>query len=117
MSPTTLANAFSKDSSATAVIVPGSPALHVSYQKLSADVKAFQQQLANVGVSAQAAVRSTLHQSINEACTDFTLSLGLHRAPQYIRVHRLLYCRIVAASDRGAPEPSIQAVGIRILHR
>lgn len=57
MSPSTLANAFSQDSSATAVIVPGSPALHVSYKKLSADVKAFQQQLANVGVSAQAAVR------------------------------------------------------------
>jgi len=47
MSPTTLANAFSKDSSEIAVIVPGSPALQVSYQKLSADVKAFQQQLAN----------------------------------------------------------------------
>jgi acyl-CoA synthetase (AMP-forming)/AMP-acid ligase II len=60
MSPTTLANAFSKDSPDTAVIVPGSPALHVSYQKLSADVKAFQQQLANVGVSAEAAVSIAL---------------------------------------------------------
>ncbi|KAF1921954.1 hypothetical protein BDU57DRAFT_511042 [Ampelomyces quisqualis] len=60
MSPTTLANAFSKDSSATAVIVPGSPALHVSYHKLSVDVKAFQQQLASVGVSAQAAVSIAL---------------------------------------------------------
>tara|TARA_R110002003_G_scaffold52_21_gene4519 strand:- start:22808 stop:24283 length:1476 start_codon:yes stop_codon:yes gene_type:complete len=60
MSPTTLADAFSSDSSATAVIVPGSPALHVSYQKLSADVKAFQQQLANVGVTAQAAVSIAL---------------------------------------------------------
>ncbi|KAH3948578.1 hypothetical protein HBH53_097860 [Parastagonospora nodorum] len=60
MSPSTLADAFSKDSSATAIIVPGSPALHVSYQKLTADVKAFQQQLANVGVSAQAAVSIAL---------------------------------------------------------
>lgn len=60
MAPTTLANAFSKDSSATAVIVPGSPALHVSYQKLAADVRAFQQQLANVGVTAQAAVSIAL---------------------------------------------------------
>ncbi|KAF2833630.1 acetyl-CoA synthetase-like protein [Ophiobolus disseminans] len=60
MSPTTLANAFSSDSPATAVIVPGSPALQVSYQKLSADVRAFQQQLANAGVSAQAAVSIAL---------------------------------------------------------
>ncbi|KAH7389570.1 hypothetical protein DE146DRAFT_620155 [Phaeosphaeria sp. MPI-PUGE-AT-0046c] len=60
MAPTTLANAFSKDSSATAVIVPGSPALHVSYQKLAADVRAFQQQLANVGVTPQAAVSIAL---------------------------------------------------------
>ncbi|KAH7084929.1 hypothetical protein BKA63DRAFT_5699 [Paraphoma chrysanthemicola] len=60
MSPTTLADAFSKTSSATAIIVPGSPALHVSYQKLSADVRAFQQQLANVGVTAQAAVSIAL---------------------------------------------------------
>jgi ABC-type uncharacterized transport system auxiliary subunit len=57
MSPSTLANAFSKDSSETAVIVPGNPALHISYKKLSADVKAFQQRLADVGVSAEAAVR------------------------------------------------------------
>ncbi|KAH7094577.1 hypothetical protein FB567DRAFT_432428 [Paraphoma chrysanthemicola] len=60
MSPTTLADALSKTSSTTAIIVPGSPALHVSYQKLSADVKAFQQQLANVGVTAQAAVSIAL---------------------------------------------------------
>ena len=60
MAPTTLANAFSKDSSSAAVIVPGAPALTVSYQKLTADVKAFQQQLANVGVSAQDAVSIAL---------------------------------------------------------
>ncbi|KAF2035562.1 acetyl-CoA synthetase-like protein [Setomelanomma holmii] len=60
MSPTTLADAFSKTSTSTAVIVPSSPALHVSYEKLFADVKAFQQQLAKVGVTAQAAVSIAL---------------------------------------------------------
>ncbi|KAH7401632.1 hypothetical protein BKA66DRAFT_508127 [Pyrenochaeta sp. MPI-SDFR-AT-0127] len=60
MSPTTLEHAFSKDSSSTAVIVPGSPALTISYQRLAADVKAFQQQLARVGVSAEAAVSIAL---------------------------------------------------------
>lgn len=60
MSPTTLANAFAKDSSDIAIIVPGSPALQVSYRQLSADVKAFQQQLANVGVSAASAVSIAL---------------------------------------------------------
>jgi acyl-CoA synthetase (AMP-forming)/AMP-acid ligase II len=60
MAPTTLANAFSSDSPSAAVIVPGAPALTVSYQKLSADVKAFQQQLAKAGVSAQAAVSIAL---------------------------------------------------------
>ncbi|KAJ4365199.1 hypothetical protein N0V83_008817 [Neocucurbitaria cava] len=60
MSATTLENAFSKDSSSTAVIVPGSPALTVSYQKLARDVKAFQQQLAKVGVRAEAAVSIAL---------------------------------------------------------
>jgi acyl-CoA synthetase (AMP-forming)/AMP-acid ligase II len=44
----------------TAIIIPGNPALTVSYKKLSADVKAFQQKLANVGVTAQAAVSIAL---------------------------------------------------------
>jgi acyl-CoA synthetase (AMP-forming)/AMP-acid ligase II len=57
---TTLANAFSKDSTLTAIIIPGNSALTVSYKKLSADVKAFQQKLANVGVTAQAAVSIAL---------------------------------------------------------
>lgn len=60
MAPTTLANAFSPSSPSTAVIVPGAPALDVSYQKLTADVKAFQAQLAKVGVSAQSAVSIAL---------------------------------------------------------
>ena len=60
MPPTTLEKAFSGDSPSTAVIVPGSAALTVSYQKLTADVKAFQQKLAQVGVSAEAAVSIAL---------------------------------------------------------
>ncbi|KAJ4294378.1 hypothetical protein N0V90_008068 [Kalmusia sp. IMI 367209] len=60
MAPTTLENAFSKDSTSTAVIVPGKPALSVSYQKLAADVKGFQQKLAKVGISAEAAVSIAL---------------------------------------------------------
>lgn len=60
MASTTLENAFSKHSSSTAIIIPGKPALTVSYQKLATDVKAFQQQLAKVGVSPQAAVSIAL---------------------------------------------------------
>jgi acyl-CoA synthetase (AMP-forming)/AMP-acid ligase II len=63
MAPTTLENAFSKDSPSTAIIVPGKPALTISYQRLSADVKAFQQQLAKLGVSAQSAVSIALPNS------------------------------------------------------
>ncbi|PVH93427.1 acetyl-CoA synthetase-like protein [Periconia macrospinosa] len=59
MAPT-LENAFPQDSSSTAIIVPGQTLLTISYQKLAADVKAFQRQLANVGVSAQAAVSIAL---------------------------------------------------------
>ncbi|KAL1612438.1 hypothetical protein SLS60_000665 [Paraconiothyrium brasiliense] len=60
MAPATLESAFSKDSTSTAVIVPGDSVLSVSYQKLSSDVKAFQQKLANVGISAEAAVSIAL---------------------------------------------------------
>ncbi|KAF2642260.1 acetyl-CoA synthetase-like protein [Massarina eburnea CBS 473.64] len=60
MSPTTLQNAFSPDSSATAVVVPGPTPLTISYQKLTADVQSFQQQLAKVGISAQSAVSIAL---------------------------------------------------------
>ncbi|KAF1960270.1 acetyl-CoA synthetase-like protein [Byssothecium circinans] len=58
--PTTLENAFSKDSSSTAIIIPGPTPLTVSHQKLAVDIKSFQQQLAKVGVSAQAAVSIAL---------------------------------------------------------
>jgi hypothetical protein len=118
MAPTTLANAFSKDSSATAVIVPGSPALHVSYQKLAADVRAFQQQLANVGVTAQAAVRDTSHKTSYRTYANLlSLNIGFHRTTQYLRVHRIIHRRFMAARHCSAPEPGIQAVRIRVLHR
>jgi acyl-CoA synthetase (AMP-forming)/AMP-acid ligase II len=63
MAPTTLENAFPKDSTSTAIIVPSQPPLTVSYQRLGADVKAFQQQLAKLGVTAQSAVSIALPNS------------------------------------------------------
>lgn len=60
MTPNTLEHAFSKTSKSTAVIVPGSPSLTISYQKLAADVKAFQLQLAKAGVRPEAAVSIAL---------------------------------------------------------
>lgn len=63
MASNTLEHAFSKDSSSPAIILPGKPALTVSYQRLAADVKAFQQKLAKLGVSAQSAVSIALPNS------------------------------------------------------
>jgi acyl-CoA synthetase (AMP-forming)/AMP-acid ligase II len=63
MAPTTLSNAFSADSPSTAIIVPSNPPLTVSYQKLTADVRAFQQKLASLGISAQSAVSIALPNS------------------------------------------------------
>ncbi|ORY09382.1 hypothetical protein BCR34DRAFT_602896 [Clohesyomyces aquaticus] len=63
MAPTTLENAFSKDSSSTAIVVPSHPPLIVSYKRLATDVKAFQQQLAKLGVSPQSAVSIALPNS------------------------------------------------------
>lgn len=60
MAPSTLANAFSRDSTSTAIIVPGNAALTVSYSKLARDILAFQQQLAKFGVTAQSAVSIAL---------------------------------------------------------
>ncbi|OCK81811.1 acetyl-CoA synthetase-like protein [Lepidopterella palustris CBS 459.81] len=60
---TTLFNSFSKDSQSTAIIVPGNPALTISYQNLSADVKSFQQKLANLGVKPESAVSIALPNS------------------------------------------------------
>ncbi|KAF1997526.1 acetyl-CoA synthetase-like protein [Amniculicola lignicola CBS 123094] len=63
MAPTTLEDAFSKVSPAPAIIVPSTPALTVSYQRLAADVKALQQQLAALGVGAQSAVSIAIPNS------------------------------------------------------
>lgn len=60
---TTLANSFSHSSDATAVIIPGKPALTVSYKQLAADVSAFQQKLAKLGVAPQSAVSIALPNS------------------------------------------------------
>ncbi|GAB7351994.1 hypothetical protein MBLNU459_g2515t1 [Dothideomycetes sp. NU459] len=59
----TLANSFPHSSDAVAVIVPGKPALTVSYKQLAADVLAFQQKLAKLGVAPQSAVSIALPNS------------------------------------------------------
>lgn len=63
MAPITLETAFSKASASTAIVVPSKPPLTVSYQRLATDVKAFQQRLAGLGVSAQSAVSIALPNS------------------------------------------------------
>ncbi|GIZ44246.1 hypothetical protein CKM354_000745000 [Cercospora kikuchii] len=52
----TLSNAFSSTSNATAVVVPGPPVQEISYQKLYADVLSFQKKLAKLGITPGAAV-------------------------------------------------------------
>lgn len=52
-----------QDGSSTAIIVPGSPALTISYAKLRQDILAFQQKLAKLGISPQAAVSIALPNS------------------------------------------------------
>ncbi|KAF2142302.1 uncharacterized protein K452DRAFT_269872 [Aplosporella prunicola CBS 121167] len=60
---TTLSNAFSAQSSSTAVIVPGKPALTVSFQQLSAEVASFQKKLAALGITAESAVSIAIPNS------------------------------------------------------
>ncbi|KAH7043874.1 hypothetical protein B0J12DRAFT_672190 [Macrophomina phaseolina] len=60
---TTLANAFSTQSQSTAVIVPGKPALSVSYRQLSAEVASFQRKLAALGITPASAVSIALPNS------------------------------------------------------
>jgi len=60
MAATTLSNSFSKGADSTAIIIPGKPALVVSYRQLSAEVSSFQQKLAKLGVSPQSAVSIAL---------------------------------------------------------
>ena len=63
MAPTTLENAFSKDSQSPAIVIPSNPSITVSYETLATDVKAFQQKLATLGVSPQDAVSIALPNS------------------------------------------------------
>ncbi|EME38193.1 hypothetical protein DOTSEDRAFT_57700 [Dothistroma septosporum NZE10] len=59
----TLSNAFSSTSTATAIVIPGSPALEISYKQLYADVLSFQQKLAKLGITAGSAVSIALPNS------------------------------------------------------
>ena len=58
----TLENTIQQGAS-TAIIVPGPPTLTISYTKLHNDVQVFQQKLASLGVSPQAAVSIALPNS------------------------------------------------------
>jgi acyl-CoA synthetase (AMP-forming)/AMP-acid ligase II len=60
----TLSNCFPKQSDLTAVIIPGSPALTLSFSQLNAQIDSFQQKLADLGVSHGAAVSIALPNSI-----------------------------------------------------
>lgn len=60
---TTLANSFSKTSDATAVIVPGKPALTISYKQLSAETLSFQKKLADLGITRESAVSIAIPNS------------------------------------------------------
>jgi acyl-CoA synthetase (AMP-forming)/AMP-acid ligase II len=60
MAATTLSNCFSKGTDSTAIIIPGKPALTVSYRELSAEVLSFQKKLAKLGVTPQTAVSIAL---------------------------------------------------------
>lgn len=59
----TLSTSFPRDSSETAVIVPGSPALKVSFSQLNADITKFQKKLAGLGITPGAAVSIALPNS------------------------------------------------------
>ena len=58
-----LSTSFSETSDSTAVIVPGSPPLEVSYKKLTADILSFQSQLADIGIDKGDAVSIALPNS------------------------------------------------------
>lgn len=59
----TLANSFQQQSDSPAVIVPGEPALEISYQQLSQDVSSFQKRLAQLGITSESAVSIALPNS------------------------------------------------------
>lgn len=56
----TLSTAFSKTSTDTAVIIPGEPALVVTYQQLASDIYQFQSELAKLGIKKGDAVSIAL---------------------------------------------------------
>lgn len=57
MAATTLSNSFSQEGDSVAIIIPSRPkALTVTYKQLSAEVYSFQQKLAKLGITPQAAV-------------------------------------------------------------
>ena len=60
MAATTLFDAFSKEADSTAIIIPGKPALTVTYKQLSAEISSFQKKLAKLGVISEAAVSIAL---------------------------------------------------------
>jgi non-ribosomal peptide synthetase component E (peptide arylation enzyme) len=60
----TLSNSFPKQSDLTAVIIPGSPALTLSFSQLNAQISSFQQKLAHLGICHGAAVSIALPNSI-----------------------------------------------------
>lgn len=62
-SASTLSNSFQQESQSTAIIVPGQPALTVSYQQLAADVASFQKKLAALGIAPESAVSIALPNS------------------------------------------------------
>jgi len=59
----TLANAFQKQSSSTAIILPKRPAIRISYSDLTNQVLSFQQKLADLGIGHGSAVSIALANS------------------------------------------------------
>ena len=60
MAATTLSNSFSQGADSAVIIIPGKPALTISYKQLSTEVLSFQKKLAKLGVTPQAAVSIAL---------------------------------------------------------
>lgn len=59
----TLSTSFTKDSSETAVIVPGKPGITASFTDLSREISSFQEKLAKVGITHGSAVSIALPNS------------------------------------------------------
>ncbi|RDI85280.1 hypothetical protein Vi05172_g4594 [Venturia inaequalis] len=74
----TLSNSFPKHSDSTAVIIPGKPALTVSFTQLSAHISSYQQKLAQLGISNGSAVSIAIPNSF-EFIVSF-LAAGWQRA-------------------------------------